>query len=143
MILQNLKQINCIQLKLISEIILIICPTTLDKYVKLVPTLELREYVKQGQKWLKEVGESHLLKDLWDRLFEEDEEEKEFEDYEEHQEIIKKKHYSNGIRDQRIQVRVTKSEKEMIEKLAKIQYMDSSNFIRWLIFKKYIDDFIK
>ncbi|WP_412217489.1 hypothetical protein [Clostridium sp.] len=33
-------------MKLINEIILIICPTTLDKYVKLVPTLELREYVK-------------------------------------------------------------------------------------------------
>ncbi|MFR2067555.1 plasmid mobilization protein [Clostridium sp.] len=83
-----------------------------------------------------------MLKELWDRLFEDDEEE-EFEDYEENQGIIKKKHYSNGIRDQRIQIRVTKSEKEMIEKLAKIQYMNSSNFIRWLIFKKYINDFIK
>lgn len=83
-----------------------------------------------------------MLKEFWDRLFEEEEEE-ESEGYEEYEEIIKKKHYSNGIRDQRIQIRVTKSEKEMIEKLAKIQYMDSSNFIRWLIFKRYIDDFIK
>lgn len=76
-----------------------------------------------------------MLKELWDRLFEDEEYEEEV--------TIKKKHYSNGIRDQRIQIRVTKSEKEMIEKLAKIQYMDSSNFIRWLIFKRYIDDFIK
>jgi len=46
-------------------------------------------------------------------------------------------------RDQRIYIRVTKDEKEIIEKLAKIQRRDTSNFIRWLALTKYLDDFIK
>lgn len=48
-----------------------------------------------------------------------------------------------SLRDQRIYVRVTEQEKEIIEKLAKCQCLDTSNFVRWLIFGKYIDDFIK
>lgn len=53
-----------------------------------------------------------------------------------------KKEYKS-LRDQRIYVRVTEQEKEIIEKLARCQCLDTSNFVRWLIFGKYIDDFIK
>lgn len=53
-----------------------------------------------------------------------------------------KKQY-DPLRDHRIYVRVTEQEKEIIEKLAKCQCLNTSNFIRWLIFGKYIDDFIK
>lgn len=67
-----------------------------------------------------------MLSELWEILF-----------------GTKKKKYSDGVRDQRIQIRVSEEEKEIIEKLAKINHLNTSNFIRWLIFKKYIDDFIK
>lgn len=53
-----------------------------------------------------------------------------------------KKEYQS-LRDQRLYIRVTEDEKEIIEKLAKCQCLDTSNFIRWLVFGKYIDDFIK
>lgn len=53
-----------------------------------------------------------------------------------------KKEYQS-LRDQRLYIRVTEDEKEIIEKLAKCQCLDISNFVRWLIFGKYIDDFIK
>ena len=53
-----------------------------------------------------------------------------------------KKEYE-PLRDKRIYIRVTEQEKKIIEKLAKCQCLDTSNFIRWLIFGKYIDDFIK
>lgn len=53
-----------------------------------------------------------------------------------------KKQY-DPLRDRRIYVRVTEQEKEIIEKLAKCQCLDTSNFVRWLIFGKYIDEFIK
>jgi len=53
-----------------------------------------------------------------------------------------KKEYQS-LRDQRLYIRVTEDEKEIIEKLAKCQCLDTSNFVRWLIFGKYIDDFIK
>lgn len=46
-------------------------------------------------------------------------------------------------RDERIYIRVSADEKEIITKLAKCQCLDTSNFVRWLIFGKYIDDFIK
>lgn len=49
----------------------------------------------------------------------------------------------DSYRDQRIYVRVTNDEKEMIQKLAKIQQRDVSNFIRWLALSKYLNDFIK
>lgn len=67
-----------------------------------------------------------MLRELWEILF-----------------GTTKKEYSDGVRDQRIQIRVSEEEKEIIEKLSKINHLDTSNFIRWLIFKKYIDDFIK
>ncbi|NOW85294.1 plasmid mobilization protein [Clostridium beijerinckii] len=53
-----------------------------------------------------------------------------------------KKEYQS-LRDQRLYIRVTEDEKEIIEKLARCQCLDTSNFVRWLIFGKYIDDFIK
>lgn len=53
-----------------------------------------------------------------------------------------KKEYQ-PLRDQRLYIRVTEDEKEIIEKLARCQCLDTSNFVRWLIFGKYIDDFIK
>lgn len=46
-------------------------------------------------------------------------------------------------RDERIYVRVTADEKDMIKKLAKIQGRDVSNFIRWLALNKYLNDFIQ
>lgn len=55
----------------------------------------------------------------------------------------KKEKQYDSYRDQRIYVRVTKDEKEVIEKLAKIQRRDTSNFIRWLALTKYLDDFIQ
>ena len=55
----------------------------------------------------------------------------------------KKDKQYDSYRDQRIYIRVTKDEKEIIEKLARCQCLDTSNFIRWLVFGKYIDDFIK
>lgn len=67
-----------------------------------------------------------MLRELWEILF-----------------GTTKKNYSDGVRDQRIQIRVSEEEKEIIEKLARINHLNISNFVRWLIFKKYIDDFIK
>lgn len=49
----------------------------------------------------------------------------------------------DSYRDQKIYVRVTAEEKDTIQKLAKIQGRDVSNFIRWLALNKYLDDFIK
>lgn len=54
----------------------------------------------------------------------------------------KDKHY-DPYRSERIYVRVTEDEKTMIQKLAKIQGRDVSNFIRWLALNKYLNDFIK
>lgn len=49
----------------------------------------------------------------------------------------------DSYRDQRIYIRVTEDEKDIIKKLAKSQCLDTSNFVRWLIFGKYLDDFMK
>lgn len=70
-----------------------------------------------------------MLEDIKDiiRLFLEGKKDKQYDPY----------------RDQRIYVRVTSDEKEIIEKLAKIQRRDTSNFIRWLALTKYLDDFIQ
>ncbi|MDO5517787.1 MAG: hypothetical protein Q4F66_09540 [Clostridium sp.] len=56
---------------------------------------------------------------------------------------LKKDNEDDSNRSEGIYVRVTKEEKECIKKLAKCQCLDTSNFVRWLIFSKYIDDFIK
>lgn len=42
-----------------------------------------------------------------------------------------------------VYVKVTDEQKEIIRKLAKCQKKNSSEFIKWVIFSKYIDDFIK
>lgn len=55
----------------------------------------------------------------------------------------KKDKQYDSYRSEKIQIRVTKDEKYMIEQLAKIQRRDTSNFIRWLALSKYLDDFIK
>ncbi|NSB12125.1 hypothetical protein [Clostridium beijerinckii] len=58
--------------------------------------------------------------------------------------LLKKKDKDyDSYRDERIYIRVTKDEKDIIRKLAKCQCLDTSNFVRWLIFGKYLDDFIK
>lgn len=46
-------------------------------------------------------------------------------------------------RDQRINWRVTTEEKELIKLMAQAQHMDISEFLRQLVFNKYINDFIK
>jgi len=55
----------------------------------------------------------------------------------------KKDKQYDSYREKKIQIRVTIDEKYMIEQLAKLQGRDTSNFIRWLILTKYLDDFIK
>lgn len=55
----------------------------------------------------------------------------------------KKDKQYDSYRSEKIQIRVTKDEKYMIEQLAKTQRRDMSNFIRWLALSKYLDDFIK
>jgi hypothetical protein len=55
----------------------------------------------------------------------------------------KKDNQYDSYREKKIQIRVTIDEKYMIEQLAKLQGRDTSNFIRWLILTKYLDDFIK
>lgn len=47
------------------------------------------------------------------------------------------------VRDEGVYIKVTDEQKEIIKKLAKCQRKSTSNFIKWVIFSKYIDDFIK
>lgn len=54
----------------------------------------------------------------------------------------KSKHY-DSYRSERIYVRVTPTEKDLIKKLSRCQLMDTSTFVRHVILSKYIDDFIK
>ena len=49
----------------------------------------------------------------------------------------------DSYRSERIYVRVTPAEKDLIKKLSKCQLMDTSTFVRHVILSKYIDDFIK
>ena len=49
----------------------------------------------------------------------------------------------DSYRSERIYIRVTETEKELIRKLAKCQLMDMSTFVRYVILSKYIDDFVK
>lgn len=57
----------------------------------------------------------------------------------------KRKRYKQDkeLRTQRLYIRVTEEEKEAIAKLAKLQHMDTSAFIRWVILGKYMNEFIK
>lgn len=67
-----------------------------------------------------------MIKDIWRALFGRE-----------------KPHYSDGYRSQKIQIRVSEEEKEIIDKLADLNKMTTANFVRWVILKKYLDDFIK
>lgn len=49
----------------------------------------------------------------------------------------------DSYRSERIYVRVTPVEKDLIKKLSRCQLMDMSTFVRHVILSKYIDDFIK
>lgn len=47
------------------------------------------------------------------------------------------------FRNEGVYIKLTREQKELIGKLAKCQKKNNSEFIKWLIFSKYIDDFIK
>lgn len=49
----------------------------------------------------------------------------------------------DSYRNERIYIRVTPVEKDLIKKLSRCQLMDMSTFVRHVILSKYIDDFIK
>lgn len=55
----------------------------------------------------------------------------------------KKDKQYDSYRSERIYIRVTPGEKNLIKKLARCQLMDTSTFIRHVVLSKYIDDFIK
>ncbi len=55
----------------------------------------------------------------------------------------KKDKQYDSYRSERIYIRVTPSEKDLIKKLARCQLLDVSSFIRHVVLSKYIDDFIK
>lgn len=55
----------------------------------------------------------------------------------------KKDKQYDSYRSERIYIRVTPSEKDLIKKLARCQLLDISSFIRHVVLSKYIDDFIK
>jgi hypothetical protein len=48
----------------------------------------------------------------------------------------------NDIRTERIYIRLTKQEKELLQAMSK-SHKSNSDFVRYILFKKYIDDFIK
>lgn len=56
---------------------------------------------------------------------------------------IKEKRWREGERYERIYIRVTEEEKEVIQKLANCQALNVSSFVRWVILSKYLNDFIK
>ncbi|MGG7097093.1 hypothetical protein [Clostridium sardiniense] len=43
----------------------------------------------------------------------------------------------------KIEISVSKEEKEIIEKLAKLHKLDTKDFIRWVVLNKFLNDFIK
>ncbi|GAA0070652.1 hypothetical protein UT300003_21760 [Clostridium sardiniense] len=43
----------------------------------------------------------------------------------------------------KIEIPVSKEEKEIIEKLAKLHKLDTKDFIRWVVLNKFLNDFIK
>ena len=44
---------------------------------------------------------------------------------------------------EKIEVRVTKEEKEIIKSLARLKHMNVSQFVRYVILNKYIEEIIK
>lgn len=57
-------------------------------------------------------------------------------------EIVGQKKEEDNYKGERIYIRVTESEKEMIEKLASIEKRSVSNFIRHLVYV-HLNNFIK
>lgn len=57
--------------------------------------------------------------------------------------IIQNAKLNEGFKDENIYIRVTKEEKELMQKLAKCQSLNLSNFVRWVILSKYKNDFIR
>lgn len=43
----------------------------------------------------------------------------------------------------KIEISVSKEEKEIIEKLAKLHKLNTKDFIRWVVLNKFLNDFIK
>lgn len=43
----------------------------------------------------------------------------------------------------KIEISVSKEEKEIIEKLAKLHKVDTEEFIRWVVLNKFLDEFLK
>ena len=52
------------------------------------------------------------------------------------------KHY-DSYRSERIYLRLTRTEKDLIKKLSRCELMHMSTYVRHVILSKYIDDFIK
>lgn len=44
---------------------------------------------------------------------------------------------------EKIEIPVSKEEKEIIEKLAKLHKVDTEEFIRWVVLNKFLDEFLK
>lgn len=73
------------------------------------------------------------IEQLFDYLFEID-----------HKEIVVEEMRENDDRrTEKIQLRLSTKEKKILEELATIQHLDVSNFLRWLVFKKYTDELVK
>lgn len=47
------------------------------------------------------------------------------------------------LRNERVYIRLTKDEKEMLKNLAKIRHQNVSDFVRLVIFDTYLNEFIK
>ncbi|MBY0756489.1 hypothetical protein K5V21_13625 [Clostridium sardiniense] len=43
----------------------------------------------------------------------------------------------------KIEISISKEEKEIIEKLAKLHKLNTKDFIRWVVLNKFLNDFIK
>lgn len=62
----------------------------------------------------------------------------------EHKEIeCVDKQENDNRRTEKIQLRLSIKEKKILEELAAIQHLDVSNFLRWLVFKKFTDELVK
>lgn len=49
----------------------------------------------------------------------------------------------NKINIENIEIPVSKEEKEIIEKLAKLHKLDTKGFIRWVVLNKFLNEFLK
>lgn len=44
---------------------------------------------------------------------------------------------------EKIEIPVSREEKEIIEKLAKLHKLDTKGFIRWVVLNKFLNEFLK